>query len=85
MLNDLDENPLFLSAAQRLTSYVRRSVVIEGEKSVVGGVKGAFPLDGDYGSFQFLNWAAKFVIDAAIMDVKVTNNEKNITTVKECC
>lgn len=85
MLNDLDENPLFLSAAQRLTSYVRRSVVIEGEKSVVGGVKGAFPLDGDYGSFQFLNWAAKFVIDAAIMDVKVTNNEKIITTVKECC
>src|SRR3546814_21159950 len=29
-----------------------------------GGVKGAFPVDGDYGAFEYLNWAAKFTIDA---------------------
>ena len=31
---------------------------------IVGGVKGAFPVSGDYGRYEYLNWAAKFSIDA---------------------
>jgi hypothetical protein len=26
--------------------------------------KESHPIDGDYGKFQYLNWAAKFTIDA---------------------
>ncbi len=33
-----------------------------------GGVKGAFPIYGDYGQFEYLNWAAKFTIDALLLE-----------------
>lgn len=35
-----------------------------------GGVKGSHPIYGDYGSFEYLNWAAKFTIDALLMEQK---------------
>ena len=35
-----------------------------GNDGVRGGVKGSYPVDGGYGTYQFLNWAAKFCIDA---------------------
>jgi hypothetical protein len=29
-----------------------------------GGIKGSYPLDGEYGRYEVLNWATKFFIDA---------------------
>jgi hypothetical protein len=29
-----------------------------------GAVKDSIPVDGDYGSFEYFNWAAKFLIDS---------------------
>jgi hypothetical protein len=34
---------------------------------VRGGVPGSSPLWGEYGSFKYLNWAAKFMADV-LMD-----------------
>jgi hypothetical protein len=51
-------------AAFRLLGYVRRTVQFDGAAGVRGGVKGSFPVDGEYGQYQYLNWAAKFLIDA---------------------
>ena len=79
ILNDVKANPKLLLAAKRLTAYVRRSMVVQGDKSIQGGVKGAVPLDGAYGNYQYLNWAAKFFIDAAMMDIKVDENESIVT------
>jgi uncharacterized protein YyaL (SSP411 family) len=56
-------DPAFL-----LLGYVRRTVKIDAPDGIRGGVKGSFPVDGDYGSYQFLNWAAKFLIDANQME-----------------
>ncbi|MEM7226377.1 MAG: hypothetical protein AAF495_25615 [Pseudomonadota bacterium] len=44
--------------------FVRRTIRIEGEDEVRGAVKGAFPVDGAYGTYQYLNWAAKFCVDS---------------------
>ena len=33
-----------------------------------GGIKGSFPLDGEYGRYEVLNWATKFFVDALIRD-----------------
>jgi hypothetical protein len=44
-------------------------VKLEGDPGIVGGVAGSFPIDGEYGSFQYLNWAAKFAIDANLMEL----------------
>jgi hypothetical protein len=64
MLFELTEERPFLEAAQKANSFVRRMVRTEGDPDMVGGIKGSFPISGDYGKYQYLSWAAKFFIDA---------------------
>jgi hypothetical protein len=54
----------WLEAARRVNGFVRRTVAVDGPPETRGGVKGSFPVDGDYGTFEYLNWAAKFFIDS---------------------
>lgn len=58
----------YLSAGQRASSFVRRTIRIDGPPETLGGVKGSFPIDGAYGRWQYLNWAAKFCIDANLLE-----------------
>jgi hypothetical protein len=61
----------FLAAGRKLTAYVRRTVRFDGETGMVGGIKGSFPVDGEYGQWQYLNWAAKFCIDANLLELEL--------------
>jgi hypothetical protein len=60
--------PDYLDAARLATRYVRRTMRLEGSEGVRGGVKGSFPLTGEYGRYQYLNWACKFLVDACILE-----------------
>lgn len=51
-------------AAVSANSFVRRTVLVDGPPESRGGVQGSFPIDGNYGKFEFLNWAAKFLVDS---------------------
>ncbi len=64
----------YLDVGRKLTAYVRRSVRLEGHEAMVGGVKGSFPVNGDYGQWEYLNWAAKFCIDANLLETALVNN-----------
>lgn len=57
-------DPRYLDSAMNANAFVRRSIHMDGPLDTRGGVKGAFPVDGGYGEFAFLNWAAKFTLDA---------------------
>ena len=35
---------------------------------VRGGVAGSFPIWGEYGRYEYLNWAAKFLLDALLCE-----------------
>jgi hypothetical protein len=61
----------YLDAGRRLNRYVRRSISIDGPAHARGGVKGSFPVDGDYGAWSYLNWAAKFCIDANLLEMDI--------------
>lgn len=61
----------YLDAGQKLTAYVRRTIQLEGPANQVGGIKGSFPVDGDYGQWEYLNWAAKFFIDANLLEIDI--------------
>ena len=37
-----------------------------------GGIKGSYPLTGDYGRYELLSWATKFFIDALLRDHRRT-------------
>lgn len=57
-----------------LNRYVRRTVQLDGESGIRGGIKGSFPVSGGYGQYQFLNWAAKFFIDSNLLEADLKAN-----------
>ncbi|HCZ14972.1 MAG TPA: hypothetical protein DHV85_10315 [Candidatus Accumulibacter sp.] len=73
LLYRLTGNANYLAAGQRATRYVRRTISIDGQLETRGGVKGSFPVDGDYGRWEYLNWAAKFCIDANMLELDLTS------------
>ena len=63
----------YLGAGRMLTAFVRRTVRLEGDDARTGGIKGSFPVNGDYGQWQYLNWAAKFCIDANLLEIELAD------------
>jgi hypothetical protein len=60
----------YRAAAGRANRFVRRTIDVSGLSETCGGVKGSFPVDGDYGAYEYLNWAAKFTIDANLAELR---------------
>ncbi len=58
----------FTPYAQRANQYLRRTVRLDAPEGMQGGVKGSFPVDGAYGAFEYLNWAAKFTADSLMLE-----------------
>lgn len=68
-LSRLSGNTALREAGGRAIAYVRRTIATTGNPDLVGGVRGSFPVDGEYGQYQYLNWAAKFFIDAQELEL----------------
>lgn len=68
LLHQATQRPDYLATAKRLNGFVRRTVRLEGPLEQRGGVKGSFPVDGSYGRWEYLNWAAKFCIDSQLAE-----------------
>lgn len=68
-LYELTHDNSFLSAANAALMYIKqvqsRSATSPG---IRGGVAGSYPIYGDYGHYEYLNWAAKFFADSLLMD-----------------
>jgi len=62
-LDALGGRPEHAEFADTLTEAVKRAQSQRGPAGVRGGVPGSNPIWGAYGSFKYLNWAAKFVAD----------------------
>ena len=71
ILYSITEKTEYLEAAKRANQYVRRTVFLTGSPDVVGGVRGAYPVNGEYGRYEYLNWAAKFCIDSQLMEMYI--------------
>lgn len=71
LLHRLTGEARYLEVGRRLTAFVRRTVRFDGLEDAVGGIKGSFPVDGDYGQWEYLNWAAKFCIDANLLEMEL--------------
>lgn len=71
LLYQITGNKKFRDAARKTNAYVRAHVRASGARELCGGVKGSFPVDGEYGQFEYLNWACKFFIDANILEQEI--------------
>ena len=70
-MHEITGEPRYWKKGQQLTAYVRRTIALDGPENQRGGIKGSFPVDGDYGQWEYLNWAAKFFIDAQLLEVAI--------------
>lgn len=39
--------------------------------NIEGGIKGSYPVFGNYGKYEYINWAAKFFADALMLDLDI--------------
>lgn len=61
----------YLEAALSTNKFVRKTQYITGPLEIRGAIKGSFPTWGDYGRFEFLNWAAKYSIDSNTKEIEI--------------
>jgi len=64
-------DPRYREAGFLANAYVRRTVSLDGPEETRGAVRGSFPIDGAYCTYTYPNWAAKFLIDSLVLEVKV--------------
>jgi hypothetical protein len=63
--------------------FVRLLVDYRGPEDIRGGIKGSFPVDGDYGRFEYLNWAAKFFIDSNQAEADIRMADIRMADIRE--
>lgn len=65
----------FDDVASRLSLALRAKQALQHpDTGVEGGLAGSYPVSGDYQSFSYPNWAAKFLLDA-MMTTSYASNE----------
>lgn len=75
LLYQLTGEPPYREGAASALSFVRRTVRVRGPDDTRGGVKGAYPVHGNYNPYQYLNWACKFLVDACLLERQVRAGE----------
>jgi hypothetical protein len=63
--------PKYRDAALRANRFLRRTMKTDGPLDTRGAIKGSFPIDGGYGTYQYLSWASKFFVDSNMLEVKL--------------
>jgi Squalene-hopene cyclase C-terminal domain len=59
---------VYRDAAFAANGYLRRTMQVDGPPETRGAIKGPFPVHGRYGTYQYLNWACKFFVDANMIE-----------------
>lgn len=66
-LSEITGDDDWLEHVGPLVGFLKRSQNrTSSEPGLRGGIKGSYPLDGEYGQYQVLNWATKFFLDALL-------------------
>lgn len=61
----------YLRAAERMNRYLSTTQDLDAsDPGIRGGIKGSHPIWGEYGAYEYLNWAAKFFADALMLELK---------------
>lgn len=67
-------DPRFLNGAMKLNDFVKSTQDLSSSHpGVRGGIKGSHPIWGNYVRFGYPNWAAKFFVDALMLEDKIVS------------
>ena len=70
LLYQITGDVAYRDAAILANRYVRRQMSVNGPPYMRGGIKGAYPVNGHYGTYSYPNWACKFFIDSNILEAR---------------
>jgi beta-L-arabinofuranosidase (glycosyl hydrolase family 127) len=75
-LYKLIEDEKYLKASKNIIKFLKRTQNLKAKNpGVYGGIKGSFPVFGQYGPYEYLNWAAKFFADALMLHLELVEKE----------
>jgi hypothetical protein len=73
----MTQDKKYLSAAKKMNYYLKTTQDLNSNnKGIRGGIKGSHPIYGDYMSFTYPNWAAKFFVDALLLEDRIENENR---------
>lgn len=68
-LRQITSEEKYVLPARKVMSFLRKVHDLRSaDPGIRGGVKGSHPINGEYGKYRLLNWAAKFFVDALLME-----------------
>jgi hypothetical protein len=71
LLYQLTGDKRFRRAGYAANRYVRLRTRVTGREEQCGGVKGAFPVNGSYHAYNYINWACKFFVDSNVLEQQI--------------
>lgn len=71
------KNQEYAVTASKLLEYVKGKQLLSNSPMVNGGISGSWPVSGGYCSYDIPNWAARFFVDALILQEQYVLNQKN--------
>ena len=71
-LFEITKDKSYKNAAIRINNHLKKKQDLNSiNKGIKGGVKGSYPIYGGYQAFNYCSWAAKFLIDALLLEEKL--------------
>jgi hypothetical protein len=61
----------YFNAALKMNEMLKRSLPANGNRGVVGGVAGSYPIWGAYQPMRFISWGCKFLADALLLELRI--------------
>lgn len=61
----------YFNAALKMNEMVKQSLPAQGNRGVVGGVAGSYPIWGAYQPMRFISWGCKFLADALLLEQRL--------------
>jgi len=69
-LHEATGDQRYLHAAERMNCFLSSTQDLSAsDPGIRGGIKGSQPIWGEYGAYEYLNWAAKFFADALMLEI----------------
>ena len=71
MLYQYTGDTRYRHAAYAVNRFVRRTMKVDGSPETSRAIKGSFPVSGQYGTYQYPNWACKFFVDSNMLEREI--------------
>jgi hypothetical protein len=71
-LFELTNDQRYLNAALKMNEMLKQLIRARGQRGIVGGVSGSYPIWGRYQPLRYISWGNKFFADALLLEQRLT-------------